>query len=83
MKALANRNPALPTADTITMGKRIKEARRRAGLTQIQLAGLLGYRDSTSVVWIEKGVSPLPTNKMNVLCHVLSISPNTLMGWNE
>jgi transcriptional regulator with XRE-family HTH domain len=37
-----------------------KEARRKLGLTQAELAYLLGYRGVMSISKIERGLSPLP-----------------------
>jgi transcriptional regulator with XRE-family HTH domain len=52
----------------------IESKRLEAGLTQKQLAKLLGYNNAQTVSNIERGACSLPTKNLNQACTVLKIS---------
>ncbi len=65
-------------------GKRIKEARKRAGLTQdnlaarLQLEGVILERDSVSR--IEIGTRFVADYELLAICKILNVSPAYLLG---
>ena len=65
-------------------GKRIKEARKKAGLTQdnlaakLQLEGVILERDSVSR--IEIGTRFVADYELLALCKILNVSPAYLLG---
>ena len=63
-------------------GERIKEARKKKGLSQQELAEKLGYRDKSAISKIECG-RDIPKNILTALSKVLDVSPMYLMGWDE
>ena len=56
------------------IGERIKIARKAVGMTQDDLASLLGYKHKSSITKIEAGETDLPTEKMNALAETLGVS---------
>lgn len=66
----------------MTMGQRIKELRERKGLTQKQLAELLGYKSKSSVTHIESG-RDIPRQMVAELAKLLDTTPGYLMGWED
>ena len=64
--------------DQIKIGRFIAECRKKANLTQMQLADKLGITDKAISKW-ERGVSLPDTSIMLELCNILSISVNELL----
>ena len=64
--------------DQIKIGRFIAECRKKANLTQMQLADKLGITDKAISKW-ERGVSLPDTSIMLELCNMLSISVNELL----
>ena len=64
--------------DQIKIGRFIAECRKRANLTQLQLADRLGITDKAVSKW-ERGITMPDTSIMLELCDVLSISVNDLL----
>lgn len=62
-------------------GERLKAARKRAGLTQTELAEKLGITQK-SYQRMESGCHDLKMSTIFLLCQTLSISANWLMGLN-
>ena len=63
------------------IGKNIMEARKRAGLTQEELAARVGYKTKSAINKIELGVRDLPQKKIVQFAEALGTSPAALMGW--
>ena len=63
----------------IKIGKFIAECRKKANLTQMQLAEKLGITDKAVSKW-ERGVAMPDTSIMLELCDILSISVNELLS---
>lgn len=63
-------------------GERIREIRKRNGLTQDELAHLLGYSDKSMIAHIENGDNEMTYEKMLLLVDKLHISPSELF-FNE
>jgi repressor LexA len=66
----------------MAIGERIKNARIKKGLTQEELAGLLGYKSKSSVAHIENG-RDIPRAMVVKLAQVLDTTPAHLMGWDD
>lgn len=60
--------------------KNIKMRRKALGLTQEQLAHMLGYADKSMIARIEKGTIDLPQSKIFAFANVLHTTPSNLMG---
>ncbi len=61
---------------TVTIGKLIKNARTRAGITQEALSLSLGFKSSQNVSNWERGTILPPTHVYKKLCKKLNISRN-------
>ena len=64
--------------DQIKIGRFIAECRKKASLTQIQLAEKLGITDKAISKW-ERGIAMPDTSIMLELCELLGISVNELL----
>lgn len=64
--------------DQIKIGRFIAEHRKKAGLTQLQLAEKLGITDKAISKW-ERGLTMPDTSIMLELCDIISISVNELL----
>ena len=65
--------------DQLKIGKFIAECRKKANLTQMQLAEKLGITDKAVSKW-ERGVAMPDTSIMLELCDILSININELLS---
>ncbi|MBQ7070637.1 MAG: helix-turn-helix domain-containing protein [Ruminococcus sp.] len=66
----------------MTIGERVKLARRKKGMTQEDLAKLLGYKSKSSVTHIENG-RDIPRAMVSQLAKILDVTPSYLMGWED
>lgn len=64
-----------------SLGANIADARKRAGLTQEELAFRVGYKTKSAINKIELGVRDLPQKKIAAFAKALGVSPGYLMGW--
>ena len=64
--------------DQIKIGRFIAERRKKASLTQMQLAEKIGITDKAISKW-ERGVAMPDTSIMLKLCDILGISVNELL----
>lgn len=67
----------------MTVGRRIKEARIKKGLSQTELAGLLGYKSRSSINKIESDGRDIPRSSIVQFAEVLDVTPAYLMGWES
>ena len=65
--------------DQIKIGKFIAFCRKQKGLTQMQLAEMLGITDKAISKW-ERGIAMPDTSIMLELCEILGISVNELLS---
>ena len=65
------------------VGKNIAAARKRAGMTQEELAGRVGYKTKSAINKIELGIRDLPQKKIAAFAAALGVTPGHLMGWDE
>ena len=65
------------------MGDRIRKARLEKGLSQSELAELLGYKSRSSINKIEVEGRDIPRSSIVKFAQVLGVTPSYLMGWEE
>ena len=65
------------------IGMRIKERRIQLGMSQEELARLLGYKSRSSINKIEVDGRGLPQSKIQLIANILGVSPAYLMGWED
>lgn len=65
------------------VGQNIAAARKRAGMTQEELASRVGYKTKSAINKIELGIRDLPQKKIAAFADALGVTPGHLMGWDE
>lgn len=65
----------------MTVGERIKRRRDELGISQEQLAEILGYKSKTSIHKVEQGITDLPLSKVKMFAEALKTTPAYIMGW--
>ena len=63
------------------IGLRIKQRRESLGMTQEELATILGYKSRSTINKIEKGVSDVSQSKLFGFANALKTSPEYLLGY--
>lgn len=63
--------------------ERIKKRRLELGMSQDELARLLGYKSRSSIYCIELGKRDLPRKKIERFAKALKTTPEYIMGWNK
>ena len=67
----------------MSKGERIKELRRKKGMSQSELAQYLNTTKQT-ISKYEKGiVTNIPSDKIEAMSVLFNISPEYILGWNE
>ena len=64
------------------IGKRVKELRKKRGLTQEQLAHLCGFKNKSSITHIENGRN-IPQSRLEKVAEILGTTPMYLMGYEN
>lgn len=67
----------------VNVGKNIAAARKRAGMTQEELASRVGYKTKSAINKIELGIRDLPQKKIAAFADALGVTPGHLMGWDK
>ena len=67
----------------MTVGKLIAKYRKEKGLSQEELAHLLGYKSRTTINKIELGQREVPKKMIAQLSVILNVSPIDLLGENK
>ena len=65
----------------VDLYKNIRLKREQLGMSQDELAGLVGYTSRTSIAKIEGGKIDLPQSKVELFAHALHTTPAELLGW--
>lgn len=68
---------------TLDFGIKVKERRLELGMSQLELAQKIGYKDKSSVAKIESGNRDLPRSKIVEIATALSVTPQYLLGWED
>jgi len=63
--------------------RNIKNRRTELGMTQDELARLVGYSDRTSIAKIESGKVDLQQSKIALFAKALRTTQSELMGWED
>ncbi len=66
----------------IILGDRIREFRKKKGLTQRQLADLIGAKHNSISDWENNKNNPDP-NSIELLMGALDVDANSLLGWDN
>lgn len=66
----------------MTLGQRLREARKCAGYTQKQLAGMIGAKHNSVSNW-ENGLNMPDPPTIESICEVLRVTPNYLLMGDE
>lgn len=64
------------------IGENIQRLRKLRGLTQEELAKLMGYKSKSTINKIELGVNDIPQRKIEKFADVLGATPAEIMGWS-
>lgn len=67
----------------MTIGERIAKYRQEKGLSQEELAHLLGYKSRSTIYKIEVGQREAPRKMIAQLSIILNVSPLDILGENE
>lgn len=65
------------------LSERIKQRREALGMSQAELAELLGYSDRSTIAKIEKGTNDITQSKIEAFAKALRTTPAYLMGWEN
>ena len=65
------------------IGIQIKKRREELGLTQEELANILGYKSRSSINKIELGKNDITQHKVVAFAKALNTTPAYLMGWTD
>lgn len=66
-----------------SLGERIKKRRIELGMSQDEVARLLGYKSRSSIYNIELGKRDLPRKKVERFAQALKTTPDYIMGWSK
>ena len=67
----------------LTRGDAIKDLRRKAGLSQEELAKKLNTTKQTIYKYENGIVTNIPSDKIEMMSHLFGVSPAVIMGWDE
>lgn len=65
------------------LGKKIKTRREQLGLSQDELAKMLGYKHKSSINKIELGAADVPRAKVPAFAKALGMTAAEFSGWTE
>lgn len=67
----------------MTIGQRIKQKREELGMSQEELAKILGYKSRSSINKIELDIQNLTQSKIKAIADALHTTTDFIMGWDE
>lgn len=79
-------NEAIRSIFLKNFGNRIKIRRKEKGISQEELANIVGYISEnarSSIQKIESGKSDIPISKIKLIADALDTTPSYLMGWTD
>ncbi len=68
--------------DRKTLGNNIRLIRKSKGLSQNQLANLMGYKDHSTLAKVETGVNDITVETLYKYAEVLEVDVSKLLGLN-
>lgn len=69
----------MPSLSLEQIKENIATARKQAGITQEEMSKLLDITQP-AYSYYEKGEKPIPLNKIQKICEILSIPPKSILG---
>ena len=68
------------------IGKKVRKARQKLGLSQVQFAATLCVEyhinmERVQISTIERGIRSVKDKELDAIARVLNVTPNWLMGW--
>lgn len=66
-----------------TVGENIKNRRKELGMTQQELADLVGYTNRSTIARIEKGDVDLNESRLIKIAEALNTTAHNLLGWEK
>lgn len=73
-------NETSSTIKPSVLGERVKERREELGLTQENLAHMVGYGSRSTIAKIEVGTNDIPQSKVSAFATALETTPSYLLG---
>lgn len=67
----------------MTKGEKIKDLRKRLGMSQVELAKKIGVSKQTLYKYENDIITNVPSDKIELLSNALQTTPAYLMGWND
>lgn len=67
----------------MTKGEKIKYNRKLANLSQTELADKLQVTKQTIFKYEKDIITNIPSDRIELLCLALNITPEVLLGWND
>lgn len=67
----------------MTVGERIKQRREELGMSQTELADLIGLKGKSSISKVEKSGDDVTLKNVDRYAQALKVSRTYLMGWTE
>ena len=67
----------------MTRGERIRKTREDQGITQVELAERIGESKQTLYKYEAGIITNVPAEKIELIAHILDVSPAWLMGWQD
>lgn len=67
----------------MTTGERIKHFRESIGITQTELAAMIGTTKQTVYKYENGIITCIPSDKLEKLSAALHVTPNDILGWNK
>lgn len=67
----------------LVLYENIRRRREELGISQEELANMLGYKSRSSINKIEKGINDIPQSKIVEFARALKTTPEGLMGWKR
>lgn len=66
-----------------SIGERIKKRRLELGMSQDELARIMGYKSRSSINKLETQGQELPIKRVHQLAEALQTTPEYILGWNQ
>jgi len=60
------------------MGRKLRSLRNSAGITQEELAVMLGFKTRVSIVNLERGIQSFTTRTIYLVCCIFNVTPTDL-----
>jgi repressor LexA len=67
----------------MTRGERIRKTREDQGISQVELAERIGESKQTLYKYEAGIITNVPAEKIELIAHILDVSPAWLMGWQD